>query len=528
MTGFCHLITSRRTRLTLKLCFVMVSLVVSLIMAWVIPTASAQTPTQPDFDAIDRYIRTEMAAIRLPGLALAIVHGDQVVYLKGFGRADPAGRAVTPQTPFLIGSASKSFTALAILQLMEAGKLNLDTPVQRYLPWFQVGDDPATSATITMRHLLHMTSGVPTLDGTTQARRDDVRDDALERGVRALRTLSLTQPVGQQFQYANANYNTLGLIVQTVSGQSYEAYIQQHILAPLAMRNSYTSPLAARQQGQATGYRYWFGWPIRYQMPFPRGTLPSGFLSASAEDMAHYLIAQLNEGRYANIIVLSPDGMAQLHEPAASIGQDQLFYAMGWFIGNSDGVKTITHGGDLANFHADMVLVPDAQWGLALLMNGNNGLNPGPIANIAPGVMRLLIGQPILPLAQRSDARQSLLGLAWLVLTLQLVELSRTGVLLRRWRKGFAGRPSGRLRWLWHLLPPLVLNFLWVALLLTILIRMPFITGGDLPTLLIHVPDLGYSLLLTLVVALGWSLLRTALIYYTLRSKATPGENKTG
>ena len=100
------------------------------------------------------------SSARIPGLALAIVRGDQIVYLKGYGRADASGRPVTPQTPFLIGSITKSFTALAVMQLVEAGTVDLDAPVQRYIPWFRVAD-PRASAQITVRHLLTMTSGLP-------------------------------------------------------------------------------------------------------------------------------------------------------------------------------------------------------------------------------------------------------------------------------------------------------------------------------------------------------------------------------
>ena len=95
---------------------------------------------------IDAYVEQERQAARVPGIALAIVQGDRVVHLQGFGEADPSGRAVTPQTPFGIGSASKSFTALAIMQLVEAGKIELDAPVQRYLPWFRVADAEASAS----------------------------------------------------------------------------------------------------------------------------------------------------------------------------------------------------------------------------------------------------------------------------------------------------------------------------------------------------------------------------------------------
>ena len=214
----------------------------------------------PDLAAIDAYIESEMARARIPGLALAIVSGDEMLHVRGFGVADPAGRVVSGETPFIIGSNSKSFTALAIMQLVEAGRIDLDAPVHRYLPWFRVADAEA-SRQITVRHLLHHTSGIPTAAGQALAGDDDNSDQALERHVRALRTVELTQPVGHLYQYSNANYNVLGLLVQAVSGLSYENYVRTHIFAPLEMSDSFASEEEALQHGLATGYQRWFGFP---------------------------------------------------------------------------------------------------------------------------------------------------------------------------------------------------------------------------------------------------------------------------
>src|SRR5437763_10799686 len=124
-----------------------------------LPAQAFSQRQTPDFARIDRYVTAQMQEAHIPGLALGVVHGDHIVHLRGFGVANPAGQPVTPQTPFILGSLSKSFTAVAIMQLIEAGKMELDAPVQRYLPWFRVANRNA-SAQIRVYHLLHQTSGL--------------------------------------------------------------------------------------------------------------------------------------------------------------------------------------------------------------------------------------------------------------------------------------------------------------------------------------------------------------------------------
>ena len=270
------------------------------------PAANGQG-SAPKFAAIERFVRGEMAAQRIPGLALGISENDRITYLRGFGKADDSGRPVTPKTPFIIGSLSKSFTALAIMQLVEAGKIELDAPVQRYLPWFRVArrgsfraDHRPPPPEPDERPIDQDRPHVP-----GQRRHSDA---ALEKTVRKLSSVELTAPVGKTHQYSTINYSVLGLIVQTVAGRSYESYVQTEILDPLQMRDSFTSAAAAERHGLATGYNYWFGRPRAADLPYNRGLVPAGYLISDAEDMTHYLIAQLNNGRYRSASVLSPDG----------------------------------------------------------------------------------------------------------------------------------------------------------------------------------------------------------------------------
>ena len=451
---------------------------------------------------IDAYIQTRMRMANIPGLALGVVRGDQIVYLKGYGLAGPDGRAVTPQTPFIIGSLSKSFTALAVMQLVEAGRIDLDAPVTTYLPWFRTAD-PAASAEITVRHLLNQDSGLPVYDGRRGLVDDDQGDAALETGVRQLATVTLSHPAGQAFEYANENYTTLGLIVQAVSGSSYEDVIRTRTFAPLQMRHSAAAMSDPAAQDIATGYRYWLLWPFAFDAPYPRGQTPAGFLISSAEDMSHYLIAQLNGGTYDGQQVLSPDGMATLHAPGARMGATSS-YAMGWVVRDQAGALRLEHNGDVSNFHANMLLLPDQKVGIVILMNVD-GFNHGASLNVPiEGVAAILQGQGLSP---EVDPPMNWLPPTLLLLPLLIGVLWLAGsfAFIRRWqRRGelpVRGWPI-----LWRYALPLTVDFgLGVAawIILPTRFQTPMATIG------LFAPDVFAILVLLTVLGLASALGRS-------------------
>ena len=474
-------------------------------------TAARGAPTATsDFGAIDTFVEAEMDAQRIPGLALGIVQGEQIVHMRGFGQADPSGRAVSPQTPFIIGSLSKSVTALAIMQLVEAGKVELDAPVQRYIPWFRVADE-AASAQITVRHLLNHTSGLSTKTGRSFQGNGDTSNRALERAVRKLSDAQLTAPLGATHQYSTINYSVLGLIVQTVSGQSYERYIREHIFGPLQMRHSFTSEADAEPQGLATGHHYWFGRPTAAGVPYNRGLLPAGYLISSAEDMAHYLIAQLNDGRYGGAAALSPSGMAELHRPAVPTPEADTSYGMGWFVGPVNGIPAVFHQGETFNYHANIVLLPGSDQGVVVLMNAENSVDlfvRGRMGTVAEGVASLLEGQePPTPPSNTGIfvVYAALLG----VIVLQVGGMIRSAAALRRRRV-----PTGRFGWKSRTGLALALNLAWA---LFVLVLVPKQFGVPLLILAQGLPDLAYALLASGVIALGWGVSRTAWAYFAFR-----------
>jgi CubicO group peptidase (beta-lactamase class C family) len=479
--------------------------------------ATAAAPSQPAssvddrWSAIDTYVEQERQAARVPGIALGIVQGDRIVHLKGFGQADPSGRIVTAGVPFSIGSVTKSFTALAVMQLVEAGKIELDAPVQRYLPWFRVAD-PEASARITVRHLLHHTSGLPRTAGIEAATVGTTSDRALSDLVGSLSSAELSRPVGTTWQYSNAGYATLGLLVQTVSGQSYERYVEEHIFAPLQMERSFTVEEQARQAGLASGYRYWFGRPVAGTTPFPRGFLPAGHLMSSAEDMAHYLIAQLNDGRYGNASILSPAGIAEMQRGAVAVpdsGGDDIRYGMGWFTGNRDGGAIVSHPGDTADFHADVLLMPESDWGIVMLMNANNRVAGEHLRAIAYGVASLLHGQQPAPVETNSSATDFLRIIVALAAGQTLVMIWSVITLRRFAGRAVEGGAGGWKSVVRHAVLPLLL---YLPLALVFLVGVPMVFRYPWPMLLIFVPDVGWVALAAGVLALGWSLIRTGVV----------------
>ena len=418
-------------------------------------TADAATAA-PDIARVDAFVREQVERHGLPGLALVLVDGDRVVHMAGYGKADQTGRAVAPQTPFVLASASKPITALAVMQLVESGAVDLDAPVQRYLPSFRVAD-PVASRQITVRHLLQHTSGIPE-QGCQNSR---LGAATLEQFVAALQTIELDAPPGARHIYCSGNYNVLGRVIEVVSGQSYASYVDQHIFAPLRMRHSFTSEQAARRDGLAQGYHWLFGAAVPADYPYDAPQAPSGFLITSAEDLAHFLIAQLNGGRFGSANVLSPQGMAAMQAPGVAIGESGETYGLGWRTGSLGGVPAVFHAGDHPNAHTFVFVEPQARRGAVLLTNSQTMLAQfGVYKQIEHGVARLLAGQEPTP-ASTSLPRLYLIVDAVLggSLALALWPLLR----IRRWERHLrqaAGRPRRwrlGLRLGWEFGAPLIL-----------------------------------------------------------------------
>ncbi len=464
-----------------------------------------------NFDEVDAYISTKMKELGIPGAALVIVQGDQIVHFKAFGVADADGRRVTPQTPFFTGSTGKSFTALAVMQLVEAGKIKLNAPVQTYLPWFRVADLTA-SEMITVRQLLNMASGIPQSIGQEQIANADLSDSAIENNVRALAKIELIAPPGERYEYSNSNYVTLGMIIQAVSGQSYETYIKEHIFQPLDMQNSFTSKTEAQQDGLAVGYQKWFGIPVASpNLPFSRGTLPAGQLNMSIEDLGHYLIAQLNDGNYHGVSVLSPAGIADLHYPDIQMSAATDFYAMGWEVQQYQDVQVIGHNGAVPGYTTGMYLVPEQNLAVALVINTYSPMLGVRVSRLPSSVLRMLLGQEIIP-GYEFPYMRIISALVMLIPLLHVIGVLATFRRIRFWRSN-TQLPT-QMQVARYVVLPLIWN---AAIAYILLVTLPKAFGANISTVILFQPDVGWVAVVSGVFAIVWGAISTSVGISMLR-----------
>lgn len=430
----------------------MAALLVALSLLATVGAAAAARLQQPrpafDPRALESFLTTQLAAANLPGAAVAITRGSEVLYVRGFGH-DSHGVPITEATPFRVASVSKSFTSLAVMQLVDDGKVELDAPVKTYLSDFATADP--RSDKITVRQLLNQTSGMAD-SGFPEVSLP--QPGTLQAAVERLRKATLVAEPGAQWNYHNPNYQVAARLVEVAGGEPFAAYLRRHIFDPLGMGGSSTTVKDDEQvPGLADGYSFAYGQAVALPGPgfFVAG---SGGVVSTAADMARWLIVQNNGGVGANgASVVSPQSVRQMHTPVETGG-----YALGWDIdGPAERPTRIEHGGCCFAWAAHEALFPESGYGVAVLFN-----SAAPVGvdqqYVVEGVLAIVNGEVPAP----PSVSSSTIDLVLAVLTLVALALGTLGVLRsRRWATRQAQRPT------WHLalrlLPHLVLLALCIA-----------------------------------------------------------------
>jgi D-alanyl-D-alanine carboxypeptidase len=337
------------------------------------------------FKRLDQFVEQEMVASNIPGMAVAVTDRERLLRVSTYGYADVAAQSpVMPETLFEIGSISKSFTCIAVLQLWEEGRLDLHEPVARYLPWFEVRSeyDP-----ISLHHLMSHTAGI--INGAVF-----LGDPRYE--VWKLRETEATAPPGTYYHYSNAGYKVLGVVVEETLGQPFEDIIRSRILDPLGM--TATDPIITHETRKrlAVGYEAFYSdRPSTPGRPFATATwleyvAADGSIASTAADMAAYIrmLMSRGEGPHGRIVSeKSFDLMTQQVIEAKEEGRDT-FYGYGLEVLERDGRTYIGHGGGMVGFYSHMLIDMTDGLGVIVLMNGPGGRSDEEIAGFALKLLR--------------------------------------------------------------------------------------------------------------------------------------------
>lgn len=343
--------------------------VVVLVISALLPAARADSSLAltEELKLLDVWIETQVASRSQPGLSIGVVYGGELLWSKSYGYADAEGnKPASADTLYRIASISKTFTATAILQLRDSGKLALTDPVSKHLPWFEI--DTPYERPVTIWHLLTHTSGLP---------REPTGFNWTELSVPSreemIDGIGDQQPVFEpeaEWKYSNLGFALLGEIVAAVSGQSWEEYVQANILDPLGMASTTTTP-SRSEPGLATGFqRRSLGEP-RATRPWMdmRAARPAGNLASNIEDMARYLAFQLSDSDD----VLSAATRVEMHRVHWVIDSWKRGWGLGFQVARKDSFTLVQHGGSLPGHRSNIGFAPAYDLGVVVLTNSGDG-----------------------------------------------------------------------------------------------------------------------------------------------------------
>jgi D-alanyl-D-alanine carboxypeptidase len=359
-------------------------LVMALVVVGPSPAGAEPLAQRPEVAAalqvLDSWIAATVATREGPGLAIGIVHDQDVLWSKGYGFADVERKTpVTSATLFRIASISKTFTATAIMQLRDAGKLKLDEPVVTYLPWLTFKNTHPDGLAITVRHLLTHTSGLPR--ELTEPLWNDPKPLRREDALRLLGEAESVYAAETQFKYSNLGYALLGEVVTAVSGEAYAAYVEAHILRPLGMTATLVTP-RADTPGLAIGYSLRRPFGTRSPIDFvDLGWLtPAGSLASSVDDLSKFVALQFRNRLAGGAQVLRGSTLREMRRPQWLRADWQSGQGLGFGVRRTDGVVRVGHEGLLPGQTSIVTFAPASKLGVIVLTNVA-GLAPGRVAD---------------------------------------------------------------------------------------------------------------------------------------------------
>jgi CubicO group peptidase (beta-lactamase class C family)/D-alanyl-D-alanine dipeptidase len=384
----------RRTVVASALAIVMAALLL-------VHAGSAQAPTSakyaPVIERLQTLIDHEMKDKGLPALSVALVDDQDVIWAKGFGFADPEKKiAATEETVYRVGSVSKLFTDIAVMQLAERGAINLDAPVTTYLPDFKPKNP--FNVPITLRHLMSHRAGL--VREPPVGHYFDSRAPSLADTVSSLNKTELIYAPGTRTKYSNAGIAVVGRVLEVVTKRPFVEALQANVIAPMGLRHSAFTPTPAIAPNLAKAYM-WTYFGKQFEAPtFQLGIAPAGSMYSSVTDLATFMSILFARGAGPNGPVLKQDTLEAMWLPQfASAGARQGF-GLGFNVGELQGQRRIGHNGAIYGFATDLQLFPDAKLGVALVttVDGANAVMDHIAEETMSALLRVHDGRPLPPL----------------------------------------------------------------------------------------------------------------------------------
>lgn len=355
-------------------------LVACLLVISIPFSIAAETPIaeQPDFaDAVsvfDRWVEQHIAHRGVPGLSIAVVSDQEIVWSKGYGYSDLATKTpATPSTVYRIGSITKLFTSTAILQLRDAGKLRLDDPVSMYLAWFSVPNPFDDAPEITIRQLLTHTAGLsreadfPYWTDHIFPTRDELAESVPEQDA--------INPPETTYHYSNLGMSLLGEIVAEVSGRPWAVYVQENILGPLGMLNSGTDPDEELLEKMATAYLLEGPDGSRGVMEYyDAGAIaPAGGIVSTVEDLGRFASLQFRGGPAGGDQILKGSTLREMQRVHWVYDSFSGGRGLGFAVSRRDGTTFVGHGGSIGGNVTNLLMVPDEKIAVIVAINADDG-----------------------------------------------------------------------------------------------------------------------------------------------------------
>lgn len=331
--------------------------------------------TAISLQGFDDFVHTVMQDWKGPGLAITVIKENEIIYMRGFGERDRAQKLpVTPQTLFPIASCTKAFTTAAMGMLADQGKLDWDTPVRAYIPSFRLYD-PLASERATPRDLVAHRTGLPRHDLAWYNNTSATRRELFER----LPYLEPTRDFRSFWQYQNLMYMAAGYLVEVISGQSWEEFVQQHILQPLEMKSSNLDIMQMSREASDYSHPYREMRDEVKEIPFygaQAAIAPAGAIVSNVTEMSNWVLMHLNQGKYRGKQIISEQQVEQMHTPQMVVPQSSQYpempytaYAMGWVVAPYRGHPMVSHSGGIDGFRSLTTLFPHERIGVVVLSN---------------------------------------------------------------------------------------------------------------------------------------------------------------